>query len=290
MRSLFKTALLATGLGVTILAVVALVVTFAPFVQAQVASGDRPLAELRTQVLGGSEIGVEVRDLDQTDVKREKLASASGAIVENVYSDGPAAKAGMKAGDVILSFDGEPIRSARQLSRLIDETPDGREISTVVMRAGQKVTMKVTPVAAAAWADSDILRELRSIHLPERLNLDLAPLTLRHDGLSVLSLGRGRLGVGVQDLTDQLSEYFGVTDGVLVTQVDNGTPAQAAGLKAGDVITKVGTRAVRSTTDLRQALTGVDGETTIAIVRDKKAQTLTVTIDDGLVVRRRIVR
>ena len=292
MKSLLNTALIATGLGVTVLGIVALIVTFAPMAQAQVVMRDRPLTDLRAQILGGSQIGVEVWDVDATDVQREKLASAAGAIVEGVQSNGPAAKAGIKAGDVIVSFDGEAVRSARHLSRLVEETPDGREVPAVVIRNGQKVPLKITPTAATIWADMDALRELRSFRLPDRLELDLPALTLRRDSFPGLVLSsRSRLGIGVQDLTGQLAQYFGASDGVLVTEVDDDTPAEAAGLRAGDVIISVGSSTVSDTGDLRRALASASGDTRIAIVRDRKEQTLTAKIDDDLVVpRRRIIR
>jgi serine protease Do len=288
MRSILRTTLLVTGLAATVLGIVALIVMFAPLVQAQVGSRE-PLTELRTQVLGGSQIGVEIRDVDATDVTREKLGSAAGAIVEDVRSNGPAAKAGMKAGDVIMSFDGEAIRSARHLSRLVDETPAGREVTAVVVRSGQKVTLKITP-AASVWTDSEVWRDLRTLRLPERLDLDLPALTLRHETLPLLRLRGGRLGVGIQDLTGQLADYFGVKDGVLVTAVDEDTPAKSAGLKAGDVIVKVGTSVIRDSSDLSRALAEAEGETRITVVRDRKEQILTARIDDGLVRRGRMVK
>lgn len=292
MKSLLKTALIATGLGVTVLGIVALIVTFAPMARAQVVMRDRPLTDVRAQILGGSQIGVEVRDVDATDVKREKLGSAAGAIVEDVQSNGPAAKAGIKAGDVIVSFDGETVRSARHLSRLVEETPDGREVSAVVIRNGQNVPLKITPTTAAIWAEMDALRELRSLRLPDRLDLDLPVLTLRRDSFPGLVLSsRSRLGIGVQELTGQLGQYFGASDGVLVTEVGDDTPAKTAGLRAGDVIIKVGSSTVSDTSDLRRALASASGDTKITIIRDKKEQTLTAKIDDDLVVqRRRIIR
>jgi serine protease Do len=288
MRSILRTTLVATGLAATALGIVALVVMFAPLVQAQVSSRE-PLSEFRAQLLGGSQIGVEIRDVDATDVKRDKLASAAGAVVEDVRSNGPAAKAGMKAGDIIVSFDGETIRSARQLSRLVDETPAGREVPAIVVRNGQKVTLTITP-AAAVWADSEVLRDLRTLRLPERLDLEWPALAIRRDGGLIVRARGGHLGVGIQDLTGQLAEYFGVKEGVLVTAVDEDTPAQRAGLKAGDVIVKVGTSVIKDSRDLSRALAEAQGDTSIAVVRDRKAQTVTARIDDGLVRRDRIVK
>jgi serine protease Do len=105
--------------------------------------------------------------------------------------------------------------------------------------------------------------------------------------------GRGRLGVTVQELSGQLGEYFGATAGVLVTAVDDDTPASQAGIKAGDVITRVGGMAVRTAPELQRRLADADGEVEIVIVREKKEQTIRATVRrDERVQReaRRIVR
>src|SRR5262245_29861331 len=99
------------GIVFVVLGVVALVAT----VRGQ--SRQSGPMDMRAQILGGSGIGADFRDLDTADMTREKLASTAGAVVENVSADSPAARAGLKAGDVVTSFDGEKIRSARQLGR-----------------------------------------------------------------------------------------------------------------------------------------------------------------------------
>ena len=82
--------------------------------------------------------------MDEADVKREKLPGGMGAVVEDVHSDSAAAKAGMKAGDIIVSFDGERVRSAQHFERLVTETPAGRTVEATVMRAGARVNLKLT--------------------------------------------------------------------------------------------------------------------------------------------------
>jgi serine protease Do len=101
-----------------------------------------------------------------------------------------------------------------------------------------------------------------------------------------------RLGVSGQNLTGQLGDYFGTPEGVLVTSVEDGTPARTAGLKAGDVITRINGEAVRNLTDLRRIVGNASGETRITIFRDRKEQTITMKLEDERVVttRRRIVR
>jgi S1-C subfamily serine protease len=90
--------------------------------------------------------------------------------------------------------------------------------------------------------------------------------------------GAGRLGVQVHDLTAQLGEYFGTTSGVLVASVADNTPAQAAGLRAGDVITRVNGETVRDGAELRQRTANASGTTTITVVRDRREQTLSVEL------------
>jgi serine protease Do len=85
----------------------------------------------------------------------------------------------------------------------------------------------------------------------------------------------------VQQLTPQLEEYFGVTGGVLVTSVTEGTPAAAAGLKAGDVITAVDGTTIDSSSDLRRSLQRLDAgaEFSLSIVRDRKTMTIKGKLD-----------
>lgn len=94
------------------------------------------------------------------------------------------------------------------------------------------------------------------------------------------SYGGGRLGVNVQTLTDQLAAHLGASRGVLVTSVTEDSAASKAGIRAGDVITRVDGRDIDDTGDVMRALGQAKGEIAIEIVRDKKAQTLKATIED----------
>ena len=97
--------------------------------------------------MGGSRVGMVVRDVEAADVTKEKLAGTAGAVVTEVVKESAAEKAGVKAGDVVTSFDGERVRSARQLERLVEETPAGRTVKVALQRAGAPVTLDVTPEA-----------------------------------------------------------------------------------------------------------------------------------------------
>ena len=90
---------------------------------------------------GGSRIGVSIRDVEESDAK----TAQAGVIVEEVATDSPGEKAGIHKGDAIVEFDGERVRSVRQLTRVVQETPSGRTVSAVLLREGKKTTVSVTP-------------------------------------------------------------------------------------------------------------------------------------------------
>jgi serine protease Do len=247
---------------------------------------DEPGGELEVFHGGGARIGVSVRDVDQADVTREKLASPAGAVVEEVRSDSPGAKAGIKSGDVILSFDGERVRGARQLARLVDETPTGRSVKLTVQRAGAKLDLDVTPEPADSAFR--MLAPFEGRGFPEvkverwkEFDPHFPAMDFKFDGLCELSGPTRRLGVEVQDLSDQLSAYFGVKSGLVVSSVDEGSAAAKAGLKAGDVITAVNGKSVDSVSDLRREVGKIEeGQSAdLSITREKQPLTLKVQIE-----------
>jgi serine protease Do len=274
--------------GVLMLGVLAVGLVLAPTALRGQGVRERPFTEIRTHLMGGSAIGASLRDVDNADVTREKLSTQAGAVVEEVDQDGPAAKAGFRAGDIVVTFDGEKIRSARQLSRLIEETPDGREVTASVVRAGESVNLKVTPEASHGFGAYAPFRDFnfswpegRSFQFSRPMpdpNPDLEPRVFGPDRYSFVPSRRGRLGVEVQGLTEQLGQYFGTTTGVLIANVTEDSPAKTAGLKAGDVITKVDGRSVRDANDLTRFISQASSEITLTIVRDRREQTVKATL------------
>jgi serine protease Do len=228
-----------------------------------------PEQSLRIQYGSGSQIGVSIRDLGEEDVKGGK--TATGVIVDEVEPDSPAQKAGFRAGDIIVEFDGERVRSMRQFIRLVQETPAGRQIQAAVTRDGQRVTLTVQPRAGGSFRYFENMKEL--VTLPK-----ISPPVLKGDVLSRFQMfgTAGRIGIAVDDLSPQLAEYFGTKEGVLVTAVTDNSPAAKAGLKAGDVITSVNGGTVTSAADLRRRAQRLESgeEFTLAVVRDKKNVTL----------------
>jgi serine protease Do len=247
-----------------VVGVAAPIVIVAPSVHGQ--SRGRALTVLEGR---GGEIGVRIAD-----------TKTGGVEIEDVQPDSAASKAGLKAGDVILEFDGEHVRSSRQFARLVQETPPGRTVTATVSRDGQQQDVQITTAerpGSAMVIDGDFLRGRlsgldRLSDLPFNFSLD-------HFDLPGFS-GGGRLGVTVTELTTQLADHLGAKGGVLVTSVADGSPASRAGLRAGDVITSLNGADVGSRDDLGRALRQVEGEeVAIGIVRDKHAMSLSAKIE-----------
>ena len=256
-------------------------------------------ARPRVMVLDGrgAQIGVTVDDV------------AEGVRIGDVDENSPASKAGLRSGDLVVEVDGERVRSARQFSRLIQESPEGRTVRLGVVRDGQRQTIDVTPESRTFDFDFDadliereVARGLRDIEprlrdLEPRLR-DLeprlreleprlrefrfnGPFHFDFDGLPYVTSPRGRLGVQLNELTPELAEYFGATNGgVLVSRVTKDSPAEKAGLKAGDVITSIDGDRVQDTDDLVDELREKAGEVTLGIVRDKKESSVKATIEE----------
>lgn len=264
-----------------------------PGVQAQTRSS--PQVEQRTERVqlprAGrvSMIGVRLSDVTADQVKIYKLSKAEGAVIESVNPKSPAATAGLREKDVIVEFDGEHVRSASHLTRLVTETPAGREVALVVMRDGHRTNLHLTTEAGApnTWfdptfggaIDRDQVREYaqEAERAAREMRRNLPDMI---DGMRPGMSTRGRLGVSVQEVTPELAEYFGVKSGVLVASVTADSPAAKAGLKAGDVITVVNGKSVGSTRELVQALPAGDGahDVDLTFVRDKQPRSVKATL------------
>ena len=233
---------------------------------------------------GGSRIGVAVRDVTDDDVKAGKSA---GVFVEEVESDSPAEKAGIKTGDLFVEFDGDRVRSTRQFTRLVQESAAGRTVPAAVLRGGQRVTVNVQPRESDSsyrfgkLGDVAVMRPAPKI-APAPPTPPVPP-AMSFDGLPKFEalLGSGRLGITVEDLSPQLAEYFGTKDGVLVKSVNESSVAAKAGLKAGDVITSLDGGTITSSADLRRRTQRLESgdEFTLGVVRDKKALSLKGTLE-----------
>jgi serine protease Do len=229
----------------------------------------------------GSSIGIEIMELDESD--RKQFADG-GVRVVTVASGTPAGRAGFQSGDIVIEFDGEKVKGTRQFRRVVEETPPGREVNAVVMRAGERRTLRVTPeLALADRAVPDALRRVT----PGNLRTQPWVITPSQPFADRLVPGAGRIGLSVMPLESQLADYFGAKQGVLVASVTADSAASRAGLKAGDVIVEIGSRQVSDSSDITNAVRSAKpgSELDVHVLRDRKDVHLKVTVPPGTTFR-----
>ncbi|HXE91852.1 MAG TPA: PDZ domain-containing protein [Terriglobales bacterium] len=225
--------------------------------------------------LGGRKayLGVDVADVTAERMAALKLKEERGVEVRLVDQDAPAGKAGLKVGDVILDFNGQRVESAEALRRMIHETPPGRSVKLGISRDGQPMTLTATlGDRSKMYAGKYKVIMPKLPRIPEVPAVDV-----------VVRTSVARNGLVVENLTNQLGEFFGVKDGagVLVRSVEKGSPAEASGFKAGDVIVSVGNEKIADTGDWRAAMRRQKGgAVSVGIIREKKTQTLTLNLPE----------
>ena len=226
-----------------------------------------------------SYLGIDVRDITSDRVSALKLREESGAEITMVDQDAPAGKAGLKEHDVILQLNGQKIESCEQLRRMLRETPPGRVVTLSLSRDGQPVTIK------AALADRrKVMTAMAGKHGPNSFVMPPMPAmpAIEIPAMDINIRTPSRAGIVIESLTPQLGEYFGVKngEGVLVRSVEKGSAAEQAGMKAGDVIVRVDKDHIADRTDWRNAMRRRSGKVPIGIIRDRREQTLTVTLPE----------
>jgi len=228
-------------------------------------------------------LGVDIADITSDRLGALKLKEEQGVEVTMVDQDAPAGKAGFKEHDVLLTMNGTAVESKTQLQRMIRETPPGRVVTFGMSRDGQPITIKVQLADRrnefAHLPPKDLNKEYR-FEMPQMPNMP--DFDVPNIGVVVVHSSL-RSGLMVENLTPQLGEFFGAKNGngVLVRSVEKGSRADKAGLRAGDVITRVGEQAVHDTSDFTRALHAHSaGSVSVGVIRDKKEQTLTLTLPE----------
>jgi serine protease Do len=219
----------------------------------------------------GSYLGVDVNDITPDRLAPLKLKNERGVEVSMVDQDAPAGKAGVKPHDVILSFNGTPVDSVDQVKRMIRETPAGRTVKLGISRDGQPVNLNVQ--LADRGAQFKGFNDFK-FEMPPMPDFDIPQFTVLQTA--------SRSGLVVENLTPQLGEFFGVKngEGVLVRSVEKGSAGEAAGLRAGDVIVRVGNERVLGMGEWRRLMraSATGGPVAVGIVRDKREQTVSITL------------
>lgn len=206
-------------------------------------------------------LGVIIQSVTPDLAEAFELKETKGAVVSEISPGGPADKAGLKPGDIILSYDGQEIEDHSDLRMRVARTNPGKEVSLKIIRDGKPETVKIT---LGELGGSSIAKVGESGGWGG--NSDLLD------------------GVKVDDLTDDIRHRHGIPDhveGVLVSQVDSGSPAFAAGLRAGNVISAIDKQPVKTAKEAVELSKRADKENVLLLVRTPQgARYLVVKKDD----------
>ncbi len=203
-----------------------------------------------------SQLGVTVQNITADIAASLKLADVSGALVSGVQPGSPAARAGLRQGDVIVSLDGEKLADNNSLRNRIAGTKPGSKVAVEVLRDGRKETLYAT--------------------------LELKPTTSTRAAGSDTADADG-FGMTVQPLTPDVAKELdlaGRREGVVIREVDPDGAAAAAGLQPGDVIAQVNGKAVTSASELKSAL-GQAGDRPALLLVARKGGDVFVTLGRG---------
>jgi len=175
-------------------------------------------------------LGVMIQDVNEELAKQFKLQDTKGVIVAQVLPDSAAEKAGIKVYDVIFSYNGKPVESASQFRNIVASTNPDAMVEIALIRDGKRITVKAQLGELASEPGSEGKREKQA------------------EGMNT--------GLTVEPLTDDLARQYGFVkgEGLLVTDVEDGSPAAAVGIQADDLITEINRVKVTTVQQYREAL------------------------------------
>lgn len=202
-------------------------------------------------------LGVEISEVTAEKAKDLRLSPARGVIVSDVEPESPAAKAGLKENDVITKYDGQTVEGTVQFRRMVRETPPGRTVTLTISRNGASQEISVELGDRGAFFGKKMEGKMRDFGNAYAFKTPNFEFNMPDFGtFGVTDMHTPMLGISAEDLSGQLGAYFGAPDnaGILVREVRSGTPAEKAGLKAGDVIVKIDGKPVRTLAELREQL------------------------------------
>ena len=224
------------------------------------------------QVGGSSYLGIGIADITAERAKALNLKEERGAEVTSVAVEGPASKAGIRQGDVVLDYQGAAVEGMEQLTRLVRETPVGRQVKIAVWRNGAPQTLTAT------------IEARKGTVIPFPGTPPFFPSPEIEIPVFEMTLQSPVLGIEGESLppSSSLRSIFGVKDGVLVKLVRKNSLAEKAGIKAGDVVVKVGDSTVTNPREIARALVWLGSRQTftVIVVRNKKEIPLTVTWEE----------
>ncbi len=188
-------------------------------------------------------LGVMIQPVTQEIARRFELEEASGTLVGDVLSGSPAEKSGVERGDVIITFDGQPVDGPNALRNIVAATKVGKKVLVVVIRNGKEKTLKVKIGEQPADMQASV---------------------------SEPSEADAQFGLSVQELTPEIANQlgYGDDDGVVISDIELDSPASEAGLRRGDLIKEINRIPIKSLRDYNKAIAALGEETSfLALIR-----------------------
>jgi serine protease Do len=201
-------------------------------------------------------LGVDVQEITPELAKSFNLREKKGVLISQVEPGSPAAKAGIKSGDILLEYDGRPVNSYKDLSIAVAESKVGVSSKLKLLRQGQEVPL-----------------EVKIGERPDERS--------EASGRPPASEEPGRLGVTVADITPEVGRQLGVsnTEGALVMEVRPGSPADEGGVRPGDVIREINRNPVKSAAELVAAARNLKRASTVLLKLEREGRTRFVAFE-----------
>jgi len=190
-------------------------------------------------------LGVYLSDVREADAKRLKLPAVRGVMIDSVFANSPAERAGIKKGDVVVSFDSHAVENRNQFSVLVSTVRQGDAVPIDVVREGERVTLRTLIGDRDSYLASSDDKSSENEQTTELL-----------------------WGMEVSTFTKEIADEIGATfvDGIYVWRVYPGTPADRASISEGSIIMQVGTTSVASVSDLIAAVQDNGGKASVPLI------------------------
>ena len=200
-------------------------------------------------------LGVHIQAVTPSLRDKLDLDTVEGALVSQVIPDSPADKAGLKRGDVIISFDGMAIEEMHDLPYLVSKTDVGRKVAVVIERDGRQKTIEVK------------IGKLEDEQQPPAEN-------------SEADMPKKQLGMALREVTPEMADQYNlaVTSGIVILQVEPGSPASEAGLRPGDIIVEADRKPVKDLTAFLDKVHRTDKGESLLLLINREGSTYFITL------------
>jgi len=194
-------------------------------------------------------LGVAIQDITPEIAESLGIPCCEGALVASVKKGNPADKAGIKRGDVIIEYNGKKVKSSRKLSEMVAATRPGKEVTIKVIRDGKE---KIIKVKIGKMPEEKLAKEEETTE--------------------------EKLGIVVRNITPDLEERLGESEGVVIVKVKPGSPADDAGLQKWDVIKEINRKRIKDVEDYRKVMSKIKPGKSILFLISREGETFYVAI------------